>query len=245
MEEVVVSAKKVAAKASSSAVKSAASMTGKALAQGATVAVGDNARIAPPQMPVASNQDRARYSVLVHDQLNPSNPVIGGSFQFGARDQLVGNSNTGFFWAWRTQAVQEDNAFWMMLMPMPKFAGGFGAIVKGSGAATRTGSQLLLKPAVPALTQEGLEHIVARHWFSSGAKGAGKFLEGTTARRLKDMINTTATQGVFRANTRGRAGTIAEFNFGRVIGTTSRGTSAFNLRVVIGANGNVITAFPF
>lgn len=36
-----------------------------------------------------------------------------------------------------------------------------------------------------------------------------------------------------------------EYNFGRVIGTTSRGAQASNLRVVIGSNGNVITAFPF
>jgi hypothetical protein len=43
----------------------------------------------------------------------------------------------------------------------------------------------------------------------------------------------------------GRAGTIAEYNFGRVIGTTSSGAPASSLRVVIGTNGNVITAFPF
>lgn len=58
------------------------------------------------------------------------------------------------------------------------------------------------------------------------------------------MIHTASTQGVFRANTAGRAGTIAEYNFGRVIGTTSCGAPASNLRVVIGTNGNVIT-FPY
>jgi hypothetical protein len=29
-------------------------------------------------------------------------------------------------------------------------------------------TQLLLKPATATLTQQGLEHIVARHWFTSG-----------------------------------------------------------------------------
>ncbi|HTN08239.1 MAG TPA: RHS repeat-associated core domain-containing protein, partial [Flavipsychrobacter sp.] len=111
--------------------------------------------------------------------------------------------------------------------------------------AAKGGSQLLLKPGAANLTQKGLDHIVARHWFTSGAKGAGKFAEGTTGAGLKSMINTTTTQGAFRANTMGRAGTIAEYNFGRVIGTTSSGAPASSLRVVIGTNGNVITAFPF
>jgi hypothetical protein len=111
--------------------------------------------------------------------------------------------------------------------------------------AAKASTQLLLKPGAANLTQKGLDHIVARHWFTSGAKGAGKFAEGTTGAGLKGMINTTTTQGVFRANTAGRAGTIAEYNFGRVIGTTSGGSPASNLRVVIGSNGNVITAFPY
>ncbi len=70
-------------------------------------------------------------------------------------------------------------------------------------------------------------------------------MEGTTVRGLKEMIETTTTNGLFRANTLNRAGTIAEYNFGRVIGTTSGGAPASSLRVVIGSNGNVITAFPF
>ncbi|MES2619694.1 MAG: hypothetical protein V4615_02500, partial [Bacteroidota bacterium] len=114
-----------------------------------------------------------------------------------------------------------------------------------AAVAAKTGEQLLLSPGAANLTQQGLEHIVARHWFTSGAKGAGKFLEGTTARGLKDMIGTATTKGVFRPNTFGRAGTIAEYNFGNVIGTTSKGLPASNLRVVIGTNGNVISAFPF
>lgn len=35
----------------------------------------------------------------------------------------------------------------------------------------------LLNAAPARLTQIGLEHIVARHWFTSGAKGAGEFIE--------------------------------------------------------------------
>lgn len=111
--------------------------------------------------------------------------------------------------------------------------------------AAKKGSQLLLNPGAADLTQQGLEHIVERHWVTSGAKGASKFLKGTTARSLKDMIGTATTKGAFRPNTLGRAGTIAEYNFGKAIGTTSKGLPASNLRVVIGPKGNVITAFPF
>ena len=43
-------------------------------------------------------------------------------------------------------------------------------IVKGvGGAVAKEGGQLLLKPASANLTQKGLDHIVVRHWFTSGA----------------------------------------------------------------------------
>lgn len=111
--------------------------------------------------------------------------------------------------------------------------------------AAQEGGQLLLQPGPANLTQERLEHIVERHWFTSDAKGAGKFAEGTTGAGLKRMIQTATTKGSFRANTLGRPGTIAEYNFGRSIGTSSSGAPASSLRVIIGSNGNVITAFPF
>jgi hypothetical protein len=104
---------------------------------------------------------------------------------------------------------------------------------------------LLLNAAPAKLTQDRLEHIIKRHWPASDAKGAGKFLEGTSAQSLKGMIETTTTQGTFRVNSYGRAGTIAEYNFGMPIGTTSSKAPALNLRVVIGPGGNVITAFPY
>ncbi|MDZ4147697.1 MAG: RHS repeat-associated core domain-containing protein [Flavobacteriaceae bacterium] len=107
------------------------------------------------------------------------------------------------------------------------------------------GGTKLLNAAPASLTQKGLNHILARHAFSSTAKGAGKFAQGTSARQLKSLINTATTKGTFRPNTFGRPGTIAEFNFRRTIGTNIGGNAASNLRVVIGPNGSVITAFPF
>jgi hypothetical protein len=119
-----------------------------------------------------------------------------------------------------------------------------GKTVVEATTTASTGTKALA-PSVPNLTQEVLEHIISRHWGTSGAKAAGKFAQGITGTSLKEMIKIAANKGIFRANTGGRAGTIAEYNFGQVIGTTSKGTAATNLRVVIGTNGNVITAFPF
>ena len=116
--------------------------------------------------------------------------------------------------------------------------------VKQGAKVSKTGFKLL--NAAPArLTQEGLDHIIARHWFSCGAKGAGKFTQDMTGKKLKSMIQTATSKGVIRQNTMGRAGTIAEYNFGSVIGTNIKGGAATNLRVIISPNGNVITAFPF
>jgi hypothetical protein len=42
-----------------------------------------------------------------------------------------------------------------------------------------------------------------------------------------------------------RAGTIAEYHFGRIIGVTTKGKPAYRLRVIINPNGTVKTAFPF
>ena len=107
------------------------------------------------------------------------------------------------------------------------------------------GGAKLLSAAPATLTQKGLNHILARHAFSSTAKGAGKFAQGTTTEQLKNLINTATTKGAFRPNTFNRPGTIAEFNFGRTIGTSINGNAATNLRVVVSPNGSVITAFPF
>ena len=59
------------------------------------------------------------------------------------------------------------------------------------------------------------------------------------------MIKTASTEGTFRANTRNRPGTIAEFNFNRIIGVNSSGNPATWLRVVISPKGKVITSFPY
>lgn len=67
----------------------------------------------------------------------------------------------------------------------------------------------------------------------------------TTAKGLKEMIEQASQKGIFRPNTGGRAGSISEFDFGRVIGQNSSGVPSTRLRVVINPNGSVKTAFPY
>lgn len=95
------------------------------------------------------------------------------------------------------------------------------------------------------LTQEGLDHIVLRHWATSGAQGAGKFSSGTTGRGLKGLINQALEKGTIRANTQGRPGHILEHNFCRQIGVGIGGDSATRLRMVVSTDGTIVTAFPY
>jgi RHS repeat-associated protein len=110
-----------------------------------------------------------------------------------------------------------------------------GSVAQQAGAGAITGR----------LTQQGLEHIVIRHWATSGAQRAGKFLSGTTARSLKGLINQALEQGTVRANTLGRAGHMVEYDFGRQIGVNISGQASTRLRVVLWPDGTVRTAFPY
>ncbi len=95
------------------------------------------------------------------------------------------------------------------------------------------------------LTQGGLEHIVYRHWATSGFDKVGKFAPGSTARSVRQMVEDTARNGAMRSNTAGRPGTIFEHDLGRTIGTNGAGDPTSRLRVVASPDATVITAFPY
>ena len=115
---------------------------------------------------------------------------------------------------------------------------------RSSGAAS--GAKLLANYSRTAkLSQKRLEHIVERHWHSSGAKGAGKFLKKVGLKDLRSMINEAVLKGGVRSNTKGRPGNIFEYDFGSSIGKNIGGKATSRLRVVVGKNGDVVTAFPF
>lgn len=112
-----------------------------------------------------------------------------------------------------------------------------------AAAATRSMDDIAAGGA--RLSQQRLEHIVLRHWPTSGAANAGKFADGTTARSLRDMIDDTVVPGAGRANTRGRPGYIFERDLGSTIGVNIDGVPTSRLRVVVDPGGNVVTAFPY
>jgi RHS repeat-associated protein len=122
----------------------------------------------------------------------------------------------------------------------------------GVDDAGRAGTSIaddIVQGALPrggvTLTQDGLEHIVLRHWATSGAARAGKFGPGTSARNLRDMIDDAVRGGASRPNTNGRPGMIFEYDFGRLIGKSISGRASTRLRVIVAPNGHVITAFPY
>jgi hypothetical protein len=112
------------------------------------------------------------------------------------------------------------------------------AVLTASQAQVDTGGSV-------TLSERAFHHIVARHWPTSDAPAAGKFAYGTTASSLQAMIDEAVAHGRMRPNTHGRPGAIIEYDFHHQIGTNSRGGPARRLRVVIGPENEVITAFPF
>jgi len=121
-----------------------------------------------------------------------------------------------------------------------------GFLVTMLSAAALAGSQAQIDTnRSVTLTERAFRHIVARHWPTSDAPAAGKFAFGTTASSLQAMIDEAVADGRMRPNTHGRPGAIIEYDFHRKIGTNSRGGPARRLRVVIGPENEVITAFPF
>jgi hypothetical protein len=95
------------------------------------------------------------------------------------------------------------------------------------------------------ISGKSLVHVIQRHWPNSIATGAGKFLSGITRKELKDLVKTTVGAGKKSINSRGRPGSISEYDFGRVIGTDIKGNAASRLRVVVTDSGELKTAFPF
>ena len=121
----------------------------------------------------------------------------------------------------------------------------------GARQAAREGLQRVAQPraALPPrvfLTQKRLEHIVERHWATSGhnTPPAGKFMACMTARRLKDMIKMAAERGVWYPDPRIPRRRRIEYDFGWQIGVDQFQNPATRIRVVVEPTGEVVTAFP-
>jgi hypothetical protein len=124
--------------------------------------------------------------------------------------------------------------------------GGVRSFLRGRALAAPTRgepqSQFLLT-ARPNLTQQALDHIILRHWATSGATNAGKFSADITARSLRAIITEAAARGRWTADRFGRSR--IEFDFGKQIGVNMNGQPATRLRLIVEPNLDVVTAFPF
>lgn len=115
----------------------------------------------------------------------------------------------------------------------------------GSAGDLTAGEDPLGYNAVRPDGNTSLEHILDNHGPDSGVANKGTFSSGTSAEDVKQMVNETIEndpQG--EPNTNGRPGTRYNANLGRTIGTASNGAPTSWMRVVLGPNGNIITAFP-
>jgi len=94
------------------------------------------------------------------------------------------------------------------------------------------------------ISPRAMAHIIERHGPASEARGAGKFAAGTTEPQIRAMIAEAVREGRPSANTNGRPGTLYDYGFPTDIGTSIDGRPTGRLRVVVGPDGGVVTAFP-
>jgi len=100
---------------------------------------------------------------------------------------------------------------------------------------------LQAEPRIPA---KAMAHILERHGPESTAQGAGKYAPGTTEETIRGLIAEALRQGAPVADTQFRPAKLYDYSFPRVIGTTIEGAPTSRIRVVVGRDGTVVTAYP-
>jgi hypothetical protein len=94
------------------------------------------------------------------------------------------------------------------------------------------------------LSARALQHIMARHGPESTAAGAGHFAPGTTPAQLSALIAAAVRGGVPHEDTGNRPATLYDYSFPQAIGVTAEGHPTRRLRVVVGSDGEIVTAYP-
>jgi len=90
---------------------------------------------------------------------------------------------------------------------------------------------------------EAIEHVLERHAFGSPAARAGKYAANAD---IPGLIKSTVRDGIIRpGNAMNPNAVVFEASFANPIGKTINGADAYRMRVVLGPNGSLITAFPF
>jgi hypothetical protein len=92
-------------------------------------------------------------------------------------------------------------------------------------------------------SNEAIAHVLERHAFGSPALKAGKYAADAD---IPALIKETVASGVIRpGNAANLSAFVFEQSFPSAIGKTISGADAFRMRVVLGPNGSLSTAFPF
>jgi hypothetical protein len=100
------------------------------------------------------------------------------------------------------------------------------------------------KPAEPQISDAAMERILERHGPDSAAGFSSKFAKGTTPAMIRLLIGDAMRLAKPKPDANGRSSTLYDHNFSREIGTTIDGRPARQLRVVVGPDGGVVTAYP-
>lgn len=191
---------------------------------------------ATPSMPARRGHARVLPRVILHEE----NPIHAELDLLGLLP-IVGepaDAINAVIYAWEQDWV---NA-WISMAGVAPVVGSAGTLAR---VAARTGV-MASGARTPRLTQAALEHIVERHWHTSGSKpGAGRFADGLSVNTLSHMIAAALEHGVVRSNTRNRPGAIYEIDLVRVIGVSGAGEPTSRLRVILNGAGEIRTAFPF
>ena len=96
----------------------------------------------------------------------------------------------------------------------------------------------------PILTRDRLEHIEARHWPGTPSRDAGKFARGITPASLEAMIDEAVLGVRGHRDSDGRTGIVYDYRFDHTIGVDIDGDPTRRIRVVVGTDNHVITAYP-
>jgi hypothetical protein len=96
-------------------------------------------------------------------------------------------------------------------------------------------------PRIPA---KAMAHIMARHGPESTAPGAGKYARGMTEDTIRALIAEALRNAQPTADTNFRPATLYDYRFPQIIGQTIDGAPTNRIRVVVGRDGAVVTAYP-
>lgn len=88
----------------------------------------------------------------------------------------------------------------------------------------------------------GLEHIVRRHWHSSGVTGTSKFGKDIGLKELRDIVNQAASSSASWHAV--GSSYVLEATLSRIVGQIPTGQFTNRMRIVTDQTGRVITAYP-